>query len=265
MFFVVSKIFWFIATPGNLLLLLLVVGVAGLFMRWRRVARGVLVGSVLALVLAGQAPLGVWLLRPLENRFSRPGEDMAAPTGIIVLGGGLDGLVSNARGTMEMNSSGSRVTEAVALMHRFPQARLVFTGGSASLVDDGGNEADVARRLIPALGVAAERVAYEDRSRNTWENAVFTRDMVQPKAGETWLLVTSAFHMPRSMGVFRQAGFPVTPYPVNYSTTGRRQELIQPTLSTPDGLLRTERAVREYVGLLAYWISGRMDGLFPAP
>ncbi|MDB5569932.1 MAG: YdcF family protein [Hyphomicrobiales bacterium] len=265
MFFVVSKIFWVLASPGNLLLLLLGLGVAGLFTRFFKRARVLLAGCVVALALAGPLPLGVWLLRPLENRFPQPPADMAAPTGIIVLGGGVDDVISEARGTTELTVAGSRMTEAAGLMRRFPQARLVFTGGSAALTASGTNESDVARKLFPAIGLAPEQVVYEDRSRNTWENAVFTRELVGPKAGETWLLLTSAVHMPRSVGVFRQAGFPVVPYPVNYSTTGRSRELWRPSFLTSEGLTQTDRAVREYFGLVAYWAAGRSSALFPAP
>ena len=123
-----------------------------------------------------------------------------------MLGGAVDQNLTEARGIPALNGAAERMTEFVVLARRYPEAKLVFTGGQGSLVHGGTTEADVARRLFDALGVPEARVTYEDEARNTWENALLTRRLVEPKPGETWLLVTSASHMPRSVGAFRQAG-----------------------------------------------------------
>jgi len=104
----------------------------------------------------------------------------------------------------------------------------------------------------------------EGRSRNTQENARFTLEMVKPKAGERWLLVTSALHMPRSVGCFRNVGFEVDAYPVGWRTSGRA-DLLLLNGRISDGLIHTDAAVREWVGLLVYWLTGRTSELFPAP
>jgi uncharacterized SAM-binding protein YcdF (DUF218 family) len=105
---------------------------------------------------------------------------------------------------------------------------------------------------------------FEAKSRNTWENAVYIRDLVKPKPGETWLLVTSAGHMPRSVGIFRRVGFPVVPYPVAYRTFCDGRDF-QISASTIDKLSMLDFGVREWIGLLAYWATGKSDSLFPAP
>jgi uncharacterized SAM-binding protein YcdF (DUF218 family) len=152
--------------------------------------------------------------------------------------------------------------EAAVLARRFPEAKIVVTGGQGSLVLQGDTDAATAPRLLTALGVAPERLTLEGESRETFENAQFTKAMVEPSPGETWLLVTSAFHMPRSMGLFRKVGFEVTPWPVDYRTTGReRFGLAQD--NPIDSLEITQLAVREWLGLLAYRLSGRTDALLP--
>ncbi|TIT48387.1 MAG: YdcF family protein, partial [Mesorhizobium sp.] len=162
------------------------------------------------------------------------------------------------------NSSGDRMVETAILARRFPQAKVVVSGGNGSLFFDGEGDADTAPRLLEALGVPADRLILEDKSRNTYENAVFSRELVKPKPGETWLLVTSAFHMPRAKALFDKAGFPTVPWPVDYRTSGK--EGIGLFRDNPsDSLQATTMAVREWIGLLAYWVSGRIDQPFPAP
>jgi uncharacterized SAM-binding protein YcdF (DUF218 family) len=155
------------------------------------------------------------------------------------------------------------MTEPLVLARRYPTARIIFTGGQGSPVHGEVTEAEVARQLWSALGLAEGRVSYETSARNTWENARLTRNMAQPKPGETWLLVTSASHMPRAMGIFRRIGWPITAWPVNY-TTGHS---LRDWYDAPFGsrLNQLEWAMHEWVGLLAYRLLGRTDALFPAP
>ena len=263
MFFLASKIFWFVAEPVSLAI---VVGVLGLllgFTRFARAGRVLMAGAIIALAVGLLTPLGAFLLRPLEERFPPPPANIPAPAGIIVLGGAVDAERSEARGQIFLTSDGSRLTTAVDLARRYPAARLVFTGGLGTF-REGPPEAIGARKLWLSLGVPAERMTFEANSRDTWENAVFTRDLVKPKPGETWLLVTSAWHMPRSVGIFRRLGFDLIPYPVAYRTFGdQRDFLLSPYMAHRVFML--DYGIREWVGLLAYRLAGKTDALFPAP
>ena len=265
MFFVLSKLLWALVAPVNLLALILFAGVVLLYTRFARSGRRLVVLAAAGFFIFGVLPVGVFMLRVLEDRFPQPPADMPAPAGIIVLGGGVNELVTRFRGPVELSGSGDRMTEAAMLARRFPQAKLVFTGGSAAVFGSPYREAHVARQLFLGLGLPPEQLVFEEESRNTYENAVFTRDLVKPKPGEVWLLVTSASHMPRSVGIFRKAGFPVTPFPVDYATLGVSADyaLFPPDVSS--GLGSTGRALREYIGLLAYWLAGKTDALFPGP
>jgi uncharacterized SAM-binding protein YcdF (DUF218 family) len=150
------------------------------------------------------------------------------------------------------------------LARRYPNARILFSGGSGALIDDGNAEAKFALRLLESLGVPRGRITLDDHSRNTVENAVYSKAIVQPKPDERWLLVTSAYHMPRAIGVFRKAGFPVEPYPVDWRAPGVNDAL-HPFATMSEGLRRTDTAVHEWVGLALYWLTGRSSELFPAP
>jgi uncharacterized SAM-binding protein YcdF (DUF218 family) len=216
------------------------------------------------LAIFGYSPFGNLVLYPLEQRFPPWDTTRGAPDGIIVLGGPVDPDLSLAHHTPVVTSSPDRMITAAALAHRYPNARLVYTGGSARLISNDAKEADYASDIFESLGIAKSRLIMERLSRNTAENAAFTKALVQPKAGERWLLVTSAFHMPRAVGLFRKAGFPVEPYPVDWKI-GDRDDLLSFHNVAGEGLARTDIAVREWTGLLAYRLTGRIDELLPGP
>lgn len=264
MFFYLSKIAWFFVQPSTLLTVLALAGALLCFTRFARWGRRLALLALAALLAAGLSPLGNAVLIPLEDRFARPSADAPAPHGIVVLGGSFDTAASRARASAELNEAAERLTVAAELARRYPDARLVFTGGIGDILALGETEAEAARRLFSGLGIAPERIVYEDRSRNTWQNAVFTRDLVKPQQGETWWLITSAYHMPRSVGCFRQAGFAVTAYPVDYRTRGPA-DYSRPFDSVSAGLRRVDIGVREWIGLAVYRLTGRTPDLVPGP
>jgi uncharacterized SAM-binding protein YcdF (DUF218 family) len=261
MFFYVSKLVWYTIEPVNFLLL---VGVAGVLFFFTRIGRRATAAAIILLAIAAVSPLGGILLAPLENRFPLPGADLPAPTGIIVLGGAMEEDISLARKSPALLAAASRLTEAVVLARRYPQARLIFTGGNASLHPTDLSEADGVRDFWLSLGIPKERMTFETKSKNTWENAIFTRDLIQAKPDETWLLVTSAWHMPRSIGIFRRAGFNVIAYPVDYRTYGDERDW-RLTYVVLDELTALDLALHEWIGLVAYYITGKTDAWFPAP
>ncbi|MBO6902573.1 MAG: YdcF family protein [Rhizobiaceae bacterium] len=264
MFFYLSKILWFFLQPLGLTTLLLFAGLAALAVSWRKTAASAFCAGFLVLFISSWTTFGALMLQPLEDRFARPDELPPGIAGIIVLGGGFEGAVNSVRGGYELASAGDRFVEAAVLARRFPGVPVVITGGSGALVFHGEPDADTAPRLLAALGVSPERLVLENESRNTYENAVFTRRLLQPDSTQNWLLVTSAFHMPRSVSLFRKAGFNVIAWPVDYRTTG--EEWIGVAQDNAiDSLHTTTLAIREWVGLIAYRLTGRVDSLFPAP
>ncbi|MEL6702000.1 MAG: YdcF family protein, partial [Pseudomonadota bacterium] len=201
-------------------------------------------GLMLAFALL---PIDRWLLSPLENRFP-PDPPLTEVAGIIVLGGGEDLAVSVHHSRPELNSAGDRMVAGAALARQFPNAALIHTGGSGDPTRPVAPAANPTPQIYAALGLPPNRVQFEGQSRNTAENARRTLALADPEPGETWVLVTSAFHMPRSVAVFCAEGWTIVPYPVDFRTTGHDPGLWSMlhtmTLSTV--------AIREWVGLLAY-------------
>jgi uncharacterized SAM-binding protein YcdF (DUF218 family) len=264
MFFVVSKILGFFALPSNVILALGLLGLALMWTRRARVGRALVTASIFLFAGFGLLPLGRALIEPLEDRFPPWDASRGAPDGIVVLGGALDPEFVAARGAPDLNEAADRVTVVADLARRYPAARILYSGGSGRLIHRGGTEAEFAGALIETFGVAKSRLILEDQSRNTVENAVFSLRLAAPKPGERWLLVTSGYHMPRSIGAFRKAGFEVEAYPVDYRTRGP-EDLFVPFDDVASGLRRTDTAAREWIGLLAYWLTGRSSELFPGP
>jgi uncharacterized SAM-binding protein YcdF (DUF218 family) len=264
MFFVLAKIFGFFALPSNILISLGLVGVLLMATRFARAGRRVAVTALILLAIIGLSPFGNAIVLPLEQRFPPWDAARGAPIGIICLGGAVDTVVSPVRGEVALNEAAERMTAIAELARRYPDARIVFTGGSGRFLYDGVTESELAARLFASFGIAKERITLEDKSRDTLENARFTRELVKPKPGERWLLVTSAHHMPRSVALFRAEGFSVEAFPVDYRTRGAI-DMLRPFSPLSDGLRRTDTAMREWVGLFMYWASGRIDTPFPGP
>jgi uncharacterized SAM-binding protein YcdF (DUF218 family) len=264
-FFTASKVLWFLAVPSNLLLILAILGLVLMALRWSRLGTGLILTAVLGWLVLGFSPAAFHILSPLEERFPLFRDDGTPVTGIIMLGGSEKPDIGNARGVPSFGEAGERPIAFAALSRRYPDARLAFVGGSGRLFPEGDAvEAHMIRMSLPDLGIPEARVVFEEKSRNTAENAELAKALLQPKPGERWLLVTSAWHMPRAVGSFRKAGFDVVAYPVDFQTVGP-DRLNEPFARAAEGLDKTDMGAREWIGLLAYYLSGKTSALFPAP
>lgn len=264
MFFIASKVVFFCIQPSSLAFLALAFAVL-LGYRHPRTGRLFLLIGFGIILFFGFLPGGNVLVLPLEQRFATrvPPVPQEKISGIILLGGFEDGSITESRGGLALNESAERLTETLLLARALPEAKVVFTGGSGSLFGGEGMGSDIRKFFIDA-GISPDRIVIENNARNTYENATLTKAIVKPTPQDRWLLVTSAYHMPRSIGVFRNVGFDVIPYPVDFRTRGRTDAL-RPFDSIASGLERTDIAAKEWIGLVAYWLSGRSSALFPGP
>lgn len=261
-FFIASKIVWALISPDSLIVILGVSAWVAALLKWQRISRSLLASCALLLLLIGFFPVGEWLIAPLENRFTSNAALPSEVEGIVVLGGAISPRLSNIWQQPELGGGADRLTNFLYLARLYPNAQLVFTGGSGSVTEQEFKEAEMARILFDQLGMAERAIIYESESRNTSENASNSKELVTPSDDEDWLLITSAFHMPRSVGVFCQEGWKVHAYPVDhYSHTG---DLARFGLSFGDNLNTLRIATREWIGLLAYRLSGRTDRLLPS-
>lgn len=259
MLYVVSKVLQVVFDPGNLLLIVLAVGAWRLSTSRGRKGLGLIVLVLVAGAAAAVEPLAALPLVPLENRFPVLHALPAKVDGIILLGGAVDPERTAEYGQVALNRSGARVTETLQLAQRYPAARIVLSGGVGGLLNEPTTEAAATAQLLTELGIAANRLVIEDKSRTTHENAVFSKRIVDPKPGEVWILVTSADHMPRAVGCFRHIGWPVVADPVDFEAVRRLH------ISLAHGLDSIDLAAHEWLGLVFYRIAGWTDALLPGP
>lgn len=261
--FIISKIIWFLTQPSSLMALGILIGIVCVWRGRQRAGLRWLIGSLATMMIVGLTAVADIITAPLEARFPRP--DLAGQqiAGIIVLGGAEDPS-GGTRELMSLNEAAERMTEAAALARRLPNATIVFSGGSGALLREHVSAAAQASNFFQAMGIAANRIVLENQSRTTHENALYSRDVLKPKAGERYLIVTSAWHMPRAIGSYRAQGFDAVAWSVDYRTPGHFSAL-RTFGAFPDGLRRTDAIVKEYVGLIAYRLAGRTSALFPAP
>ena len=264
MFFLISKIFSFLLYPVNLLISLALIGWVASWIPYFRGFGFVITGvGLVCLAVVGITSIPALIALPLENRFPAFADDGSPVAGIVVLGGAEEPEISAARQQLTVNDSAERDIAFGDLSRRYPNAKLFFAGGSGKLQGREFTEAGVVARYAEVLGLVASRVLVDDRSRNTYENALFAAQSLKPTQEGKWLLVTSAVHMPRAIGCFRNAGFLVTAYPVDFHTKGT-ETLAEFHATMATNLRLLDIGVREWLGLVIYRINGYTSEFFPS-
>ena len=260
MFFWLSKVLWFIVNPFNVILLLLVFGWLLLFKK-PKTGRKLIGIGVAAIFLFGLSFLSNFMMSILENRIP-VGQIPEKVDGIIVLAGMVD-MESSRGGLIELTDQSDRIIQGIILSKKHPEARLIITGGSGSLKQSENlREADYLEKLAVLLGISKNRLLVERNSRNTHEHAVAMAEMLPDKKGQ-WVLITSAFHMPRSLGCFKKEGINVIPYPVDYKTKLDNALFLTSFLPSLGNIGSFNVAFHEWAGLIAYRLMGYTDSVFP--
>jgi len=264
--FIFSKLFWLAMQPSKLFWILGSLSTLGIVLplgkKVQRLSKIILCLLFLLLNAIVFFPVDDWLAHPLEQRFPQPTMLPEQVDGIITLGGAFDPVLSIRHGQVSANGAIERVSEAIALHQQFPEAKLVYTGGSGFIKNNEVGGADIAKSFFADIGIDTSNIIFEAESRNTFENAVFSKALLEPTPNQTWILVTSAFHIPRSVGIFQKNGWNVIPYPVDYNSTFPE---LHPGIEFGGKLSSIDRYSKEYVGLIAYKLLGRTDSFFPKP
>ena len=265
-FFIASKVGWFFLTPSNLILLAMLIGVGLLYWkRARRLGWRIATGGAIAAVVVTILPLGDWLIASLERRFPPYAacKTVERPvSGIILLGGAISSGEIGGKIFEDLGPGADRIRKAAQLAHEYPDLLLVVSGGQAFPREGARSEAVATADLLLELGVDLKRLRLETGSRTTAENAKFVSAQATEETEGPWLLVTSAFHMPRSVGSFRKAGIEVIAVPTDWQVDDNRPIL---TMNALDRFGRFDLGVHEYLGLIGYWVTGRSSGILPGP
>ncbi|TYB85607.1 YdcF family protein [Oceaniovalibus sp. ACAM 378] len=251
-FFIASKVVWALIRPDSWIVLGICLTFLGVWRRRQRLALWAGIMTLVATIGISVLPIGDLLLRQLETRYPIAPK-LTNIDGIVVLGGGEDAYLSARWDQVILGDGAERFTATLALARENPNARIVFTGGSGALRDVTSNNwsgASVAERFFAEQGVDPARITFERASRNTAENATLTAALIAPPPDETWVLITSAFHMPRSVDSFISAGWSsIIPWPVDFRSRDMGRGL---GWDLTGNLINLNIAIRERVGLIAY-------------
>lgn len=263
MAFILSKIFWVFFSPANIMVLLLVLGVflaSAKNKGWQNLGHKICFDIALLFFFIAVFPVGDWMLTPLEKRFPLNKPDHV--DGIILLGGDEKPALSDKRGQPVVFDSARRYLQFAALAREYPKAKLIFTGGSGLITPTAKlKDSEIAKQTLASIGVPVDQMIFEDMSHNTHENAVKTAEIVKPTPQQNYLLVTSAWHMTRSMACFRHEGWHVFAAPTGYMTDGDMSS--KPQFNLEEHLLKMSFALHEYYGLVAYRFLGFTDAMWP--
>ncbi len=259
---------WSLLSPSQILLgvaiaggLLLAVGRQG--GRAREIGRRLAVIGGAGLFVFGFLPTSHFLAHALETRFPQPKLPQHI-AGIVLLSGAERPSATVEYGEPQFSSAAGRYTTTLRLAARYPDARIVFTGGPPIDPETGEEgQTAVAHQMLSSIGIDPSRLTFEERSTDTCDNASNTMALVQPKPGEVWVVVTSAMHMPRTIACFRAAGWEVVPQPADYHVV--LGGIDAGTFQIADNLALLDTALHEWVGLVYYRLTGRTREFFPGP
>jgi uncharacterized SAM-binding protein YcdF (DUF218 family) len=262
LFFFLSKLIWLLISPDSLLLILILVALVFLYLGKQQLAKKTLSIVSGLLIIIAFFPVGEWLLYPLESHFQTTPTLPDKITGIIALSGAEDAELSHIWQQVELGSAAERDLTFLSLAQQYPKAKLVFTGGTGSLTKQEYKGADVAKKLFEQLGANTIEMIFERESRNTYESAIYSKKIVKPEKGENWILITTGWHMPRSVGIFCKAEWPVIPYPVDHQTN--KDNLLRISFNLSNNLQTLKIAIKEWLGLFAYYLSGKTISFLPS-
>ncbi len=262
-FWILSKVLWELVSPHNLALILLLLGVVFIWGQRQRLGRSLLSLAALMLLTFSLFPVNVVLLKPLEERFTAPSELPENISGIIALGGSEKARITMNRGQPSFNKASERVLTFVALARRYPDAQLVYASGPGKLSQQNSDPADTARQLFEQLGLGLNRIRFDSKSRNTVENAVNAYQILGGEPEGNWVVITSAYHMPRVVGIFRKVGWNIIPYPVDYQTSGEWK--YDWRFGKISNFVEFSKVLHEWLGLTVYWMTGKTSEFFPRP
>ncbi|WP_299866598.1 YdcF family protein [uncultured Hoeflea sp.] len=260
LFFVLSKTLWIVLKPETMFGFLLLGAIVAVRRNRQGIALGILAAALISFVSLAIVPLGDVFLEPLEHRIPAR-SPVAKPAYIVVLGGAEANEQSAATGTVNVNDAGERLLAAIELAVAYPEAKLILSGGSGRLAGGTLSSAELMAEALTAAGIESDRLLLEEASRNTSENAARSAELVGTGVSAPALLVTSAFHMPRSVGVFCAAGWSdITPFPVDYRTGNIANRI---GWQFAINLNNLNVGVREWIGLIAYRLTGRTREFLP--
>ncbi len=260
MSFYLSKILWLIINPYNILTFLFFLGLFSFYMNWKKIYKMSYSALLIIIFIIGILPTGNFLYYKLEKRYHSPTEIPKNIDGILILSGATNPVLTEEHKKISLGGSVERLFESILLIKKYPNAKVIFSGGSGLITNQKLTHAKVAKEFFENFGIDTNKIIFESKSRNTYENILFSKKLIKPKDNENWLLVTSAMHMTRSEGIAKKLDWHIIPYPVDYGMLKKFSWL--PNFNILENLGSFQGSSHEWIGLIAYYLMGRTIAVY---
>lgn len=260
MTFYLSKVLWFMFSPFNLILISIVIGYFFNAINLKFLSKFFYIFSLSVFFISSAMPTGSYLNYMLEKNFHSPKNLPDTIDGILILAGATNPYLTKEHNQVNLNGAVERLTESISLIKDYPNAKIIFSGGSGSLKHPDLNHASVAKNFFKNMGIDSGKIYFENKSRNTYENILFAKKIANPKKSEKWLLVTSASHLNRSLGVAKKLEWTFIPYAVDFNKP--KKFTWKFSFNLLSNLSEFQQASHEWIGLFAYYLMGRSEKTF---
>ena len=256
MYVYLSKILPVFVMPLSVVLLLLLVGL--MFLRkGRRKTSGGFLSLALVLLWTASMPLVANLLYGnIESQYPPQPLDRVPAGGCVIVLGGVVGAPIPPRVDIEFNEAVDRVYKTAELYRAGKAPYVIVTGGNQPWTKSGTAEAELIRDVLMGWGVPEDVIFLEGSSRNTRENALYSRNIINSINCEQPLLVTSAAHMPRALAAFNSVGLRVTPVSTDVRVADTGFPALVEFMPSAQALAMTSDAIREWIGQWVYSMKG---------
>ena len=259
MFFYLSKILWFFFNPFNLMLLLIFGGLLSHLFQKNILSKIFYSLSVIFFIISSVLPTGRFMLYSLEKNFHNQDTLPNEVEGVLILSGAIEGVLSIEYNTIHLNGNVERLIASIELINRYPKAEIIFSGGPAYVFNKKIIQADLAKEFFSKLGIDTHKIIFESKSRNTYDNIFFSRIIADPQLGEKWIVITSAFHMKRTLNIADKLKWNLIPYAVDFKQTKTFSWM--PSINFLKNISIFQSAIHEWLGLIVYYLTGKSSNI----
>mgnify|MGYP001416729970 FL=1 len=257
MSFYLSKILWLIVNPFNIFIFITLFTMFLYFINFRRLSLIIYLINFIFIALISFLPIGSYLTYIIEKEFHTNTKFPEQVDGILILGGATNPLLFKEFDQISLNGSAERLVESVMIIRKFEKAKVIFSGGSGIVNRSDLGHSQVAKLFYKKIGVDINKIFFEDKSRNTYENIIYSKKIAKPKKNENWLLITSAFHMKRALLIAEKNNWKLIPYAVDFKNV--KEFKVIPNLNLLSNLNSFQSGLHEWLGLVSYYLMGRTD------
>ena len=260
MSFYLSKILWLILNPFNIFIFITLLSIFLYFIKLKRLSLIIFLINFVFITLISFLPIGSYLIYTIEKEYHSNINPPEKVDGILILGGATIPQLYNEYNQISLNGSSERLVESVFIIKKFDKAKVIFSGGSGLVNRPDLDHAKVAKSFYKKIGIETNQIIFEDKSRNTYENIIYSKKIANPKINENWLLITSASHMKRALLIADKNNWKLIPYAVDFKNI-KNFKLI-PNLELLKNLNSFQQASHEWLGLISYYLMGRTAKVF---